>query len=533
MTDEIEPVIAQHYQDLDTGCVYGYDAATDTYVLEYCPPEVPLTTSGDTPPANPGVGDVWIDTSQDPAITNVWDGTQWQPSGGIPGPVGPTGPPGPTGDPGPPGAPGSDAAVDTIPPDQPLIKALSSNLVTQEDGTSLTAISVTLGYLPPPPGLNDLAQFVIQLTRETDQSPQRNPDWTKGQTRYAASADLVGGDTTTLLGPVVSATPYYVRAAAIDIIGNRSAWSLVSPITTAVDLDGPARVTGITVVPGMGVLGVRWDPVQNSDFAYVEVGIRVSPAGSWLNLQTAGTVIVLTNLLNGTLYDLRLRSVDWSGNTLHDTGNLDTDGNPVYVTLQVTDPEVGWSVLYHGTPTPVPANALVWDSAIIEDIFAGQINADWIDTGTLKVGGANASIEVYDAGDATHVPPIPPHLIGSWDENGLTILDPDPVTGQSRYEMSITDASLIITDLQDPLNPFDVVTINPLGIDAASVTFGSARGGHNLVLNSSFELGAFVTQTLVTAGWDVAADWNAAGSRQGADINLTTGAGTITMTSVT
>jgi hypothetical protein len=58
------------------------------------------------------------------------------------------------------------------------------------------------------------------------------------------------------------------------------------------------------------------------------------------------------------------------------------------------------------------------------------------------------------------------------------------------------------------------------------------RGGHNLVQNSSFELGAFSATALTNSQWDVAADWNAAGSRQGADINLTTGASTITMTAI-
>ena len=98
--------------------------------------------------------------------------------------------------------------------------------------------------------------------------------------------------------------------------------------------------------------------------------------------------------------------------------------------------------------------------------------------------------------------------------------------------MTLDESGLFIWDMADIANPYPVVSVTPLGIDASSITFGSARGGHNLVQNSSFELGAFSASATVNSIWDTGTDWNAAGSRQGADINVTTpaAAGSLSMT---
>jgi hypothetical protein len=319
------------------------------------------------------------------------------------------------------------------------------------------------------------------------------------------------------------------------------------------DLDGPAQPTDIVTYPGMSSIAVRWSPVNDPDFAYTEVQIREAyrapvaaapplPAiperfvGPWVGVQTGGTLIVLTPLQNTTpedpmTYDIRLRSVDTSGNTRDELGSVKA----------ADEPERGWvDTDGAGQPIqevaiPVPGNALVWDEAIIEDVFAGNINADWITAGTLHVGGRPSSagqIEVYDAGlpalPGDPIPdPVPPRLIGVWDKDGILIRKPEGRTDNSRYEMRISDSSIVITDLEDG---FDPVTIQPLGIDAASITFGSARGGHNLVLNSSFELGAFGVVALADTLWDLAADWNA--YRQGADVNITVGASSLSMATV-
>jgi hypothetical protein len=72
--------------------------------------------------------------------------------------------------------------------------------------------------------------------------------------------------------------------------------------------------------------------------------------------------------------------------------------------------------------------------------------------------------------------------------------------------------------------------MSPLGIDAASITFGSARGGHNLIQNSSFELGSFSQSVVNYYAWDVRADWDATRLYE---FNMTTNDGDIQMASVT
>jgi hypothetical protein len=118
-------------------------------------------------------------------------------------------------------------------------------------------------------------------------------------------------------------------------------------------------------------------------------------------------------------------------------------------------------------------------------------------------------------------------LIGRWSTDGIEVFDPT----NPQYKMVIAESELTIWDLSDPGNPDRRVHLTPLGIDAASITFGSARGGHNMILNSSFELGRFALSQVVEHNWDVAADWDA--TRVGSDTNVTTGSTSLTMTSVT
>jgi hypothetical protein len=459
-----EPVTAKHYEDLNTGCVYELDEdpaspTYGTYLMVFCPP-----TSG-----------------------------------------------------------GGGYTPDTTPPTAPIIKSTSSSSTGQEDGTSITNIVAVVGYTTPPTGLNDLDQITMQTTRFSlpGVTPPQ-PDWTLAASWSAASADRTGTLDTSIIQPTaLAATAYWIRANAVDTSGNRSGWSPIIQITTASDMTGPPAPSGIVVQSGMSTIGVRWDPIEVDDLDYVEVQWRVTPTGNWTSVQVHGTITVITGLPNETTYDLRVRSVDTSGNVLYDTGTTDVDGNPIYATVKAVDqPEYGWVSAGQATPTTLAGDDLVWDSAMIGEIFAGEINADWITAGTLRVGtgsGKAAAIEVYDSAG---------HLIGKWSTAGIEVYDPT----HTGYKLVITNASLTIYDLTDPANPVTSVSMTPLGIDAASITFGSARGGHNLILNSSFEQGRFGTSVVINNLWDVAADWNA--TRVGADANVTTGANDLTMTTI-
>jgi hypothetical protein len=147
------------------------------------------------------------------------------------------------------------------------------------------------------------------------------------------------------------------------------------------------------------------------------------------------------------------------------------------------------------TPTALPADALVWEEGMFEKLFAGHLSADWLTGGSLTVGGQNHV-------DAITVINSQGQTMGTWSSDGLRILGANP-----NFYLVISESGLKIVDATNPTNPVDRVTLSPLGIDAASITFGSARGGHNLIQNSSFELGSFAqTQTSYYA-WDVQADW--------------------------
>ena len=56
--------------------------------------------------------------------------------------------------------------------------------------------------------------------------------------------------------------------------------------------------------------------------------MAVAGSGAWQSVQTQGTLVVLTGLVNGTTYDVRVRSVDTSGNVLNDTGATDVTATP-------------------------------------------------------------------------------------------------------------------------------------------------------------------------------------------------------------
>jgi len=443
------------------------------------------------------------------------DTGEWEVTGSLAGPAGPEGPPGPEGPEGPPGT----GTSDTVPPPPPEILSVEPNTVLNVDGSSMTTFVVMAGYAVPPVGLTDLDRFFLESTRFPQAADSSLPDWSKATVWYSQSEDATGTLPTPIVQPsVLAAETYWLRVYAIDQTGNRSVASVPLTVLSSEDAQAPPAPTDIVAQAGMSTIGLRWSPVLATDFSYTEVGWRESPAGNWVTVQITGTMVVITGLTNGVAYDIRLRSVDWSNNTLIDPA---ADPQPVPDSTKATDPEAGWVSAGTYTPVALPGDSLVWDEAMIEELFAGNIDADWITAGTLKVGGPGQSsaIEVYDGAG---------NLIGRWSTEGIEVFDPD----NPNYKMAIAESSLYIYDVTDPLNPFATVSITPLGIDAASVTFGSARGGHNLIPNSSFELGQFSATDLRNQVWDVAADWNAAGSRQGADVNVSTNAFDLNMTVV-
>ena len=389
---------------------------------------------------------------------------------------------------------------DTTAPDPPIIKLLTSLSNQQDDGTTLTVVTATVGYLAPPPGLDDLGGFTMEVTFRGLPGAPTTPDWTTGIKWLGPANDRAGAaDVVITATGLLPATNYWVRVSAVDVNGNRSAWSAVQAIASAGDNVGPPLPTGVVAQVGHGTIGLRWTPINALDLDYVEVQYREAPAENWTSIRVMGTLTIITGLKNDAAtpsgYEVRLRSVDSSGNVLRD------DGGGNFTTVKVaTDPNAGWvSVTPNPRPTALSGDSLVWSEAMFGNLFAGWINADWITAGTLKVGtlarGQAKAIEVFDASGAP---------IGSWSTDGIEVLSPSNGT----YRMLIKDSSLTIWSGWGTASPYEAVKLSPLGVDAASITFGTARGGHNLIINSSFELGKFAVGAPQEHLWDTASDFN-------------------------
>lgn len=195
---------------------------------------------------------------------------------------------------------------------------------------------------------------------------------------------------------------------------------------------------------------------------------------------------------------------------------IDSDGITIVDgKLLVTD-ALGNVLIQDGV---VQAAGIAAGSITASSISADGISADSIKSGTLIVkpveGQAAEGIEVQD---------VTGNTLGRWDEDGIKIVDP---ANQGRY-LLIDSGSLNFTN--DNGQFVFTAAITPEGINASAINFGSIPGGHNLVLNSSFELADFVAAPSTFEFTDNT-DW-AAGARVTALDNITEGATALTATSV-
>lgn len=141
-----------------------------------------------------------------------------------------------------------------------------------------------------------------------------------------------------------------------------------------------------------------------------------------------------------------------------------------------------------------------WDRSLdAQDMTVGQLIGDQISAGAIGAvhivtegitadvirGGVLILRPVSDYTQGIRVEDAAGILLASWGPTGMKITDPaDP----SRYVL--LNAGALAFTSNDGADGFPNA-ITPDGINATSITFGAAPGGHNLVMNSSFELGDF------------------------------------------
>jgi hypothetical protein len=203
---------------------------------------------------------------------------------------------------------------------------------------------------------------------------------------------------------------------------------------------------------------------------------------------TRNSVFWVPDLTPDVLYYFQVRAVDYSGNVV----TSDTDATPVDYLVY---PDAGWTASVTATPTLVGSSDFGAYSIRATLGHIGDLNADLLTAGklTLKPTGTTA-MEVRGAGN---------ELLGFWDPtNGITIY------GTNQADYGVFDDGY----LRFYKNGVMLAEMGPDGILADSIRLGALPGGHNVVLNSSFEMAAFIqgTASIVFTDSTTSPGWKAA-----------------------
>lgn len=376
----------------------------------------------------------------------------------------------------------SHIAFDPTPPAMPTDLVLSSEVQADADGHSILRLIITLTQ----PADSDLYGCWVEYTNldgSVDPDPPA-PDWDRpGKVFIPAAVGKASVD------GVAGGTLYWARAYAVDVQGNRSATTAVVSHTTGKDAEAPNIPTTLSLVGGFRGFGASFDASEAADLMFSELrfapddGTGTAPdTNNWSIIRTKNSALFVGGLDGDARYWVQVRCVDLSGNVM--TSLLD----PTAVDY-VANPEAGWSAQETVVTLLVGQADIAFDSITADHIIAGSLSADDIGAGTLTIRPLESfarGIEVRGADDA---------LLGRWDELGLKVVDPlDP----ARY-LLLDSGQMKFT--QDGGATFPTA-ITPEGINASAISFGNAPGGHNLILNSSFELADFVAAPSVVTFTD-------------------------------
>ena len=356
--------------------------------------------------------------------------------------------------------------------------------------------------------LLDLYGTYIEFTQHSDGAEVPSPVWDRPELVFC------GVDSTSIaVEGVIGGRTYWARAYSSDVQSNRSTVTAVQSHTTVGDLEPPGIPQGITAVAGYRGMGVYWNPGIDQDLAFYEVRWAPDLAGapdtnSWNMLTTKATRMFISDLVPDTLYWVQARAVDLSGNVQLNAGST------AAVNYQANG-EAGWTPAVSATPTKIGAADHAFNSVVANFINVGYLTADAIQTGKLKLSTTvtdyTDGLEVYQGAA----------LVGKWDDTGLRI-------------QSSTDANDYLIMDEGSLEVYEngalKVQITKAGIKGDGITFGQLPGGHNVLMNPSFELAQFTTGANAYT-YTGSTEW-AVGQRTSTD-NITEGAGALTMTLTT
>lgn len=337
---------------------------------------------------------------------------------------------------------------------------------------------------------NDLAFFELRYAPDigTGLAPDTN-NWTTIRTK--ATGAFIGNLPADTNADGLPDSRYWFQVRAVDTTGNVAPWQADNFTASAATnvLTMPSvhqfiagdRVRFSALVGGTGL-------TEGTDYYVIAGGLTT-------------TAFKVSTTVGGAEVDI---TVDYTSGSV--------DGYPVYRDYQ-QEPDTGWCIAVSGDPALVGSSTIQYQSIGTEHVKVTGLSADIIMAGTLDIDTNDANmtdgIKVYDDGV----------LIGLWNETGLYVYDAvDPLD-----YIRLFDGGLSIF-----ADGVEIAALTPDGVSASALTFGSLPGGHNVILNSGFELAAFGTGP-AEATWDVQADFD------GTDVsvtNLTHNAGNITATTL-
>jgi hypothetical protein len=411
-----------------------------------------------------------------------------------------------------PGYPGDDTKPATI-----TTLAMTAAYQQQADGSSIPVLVATWTLLTS----LDIIGYELQWKETGD-------DWLTAEVlKVGISTDNVDGTTkaVTLAKGVLGGVSYDVRIRGYDMEAMLGDWSDTETVTALADSSAPPTPEP-TAISGYKLIALQWDQSSAPDLAFYQVRYTTTPLDdeSWTIVQTLSSRVVITGLDYTAEYTLQVRAVDRSGNV---RVSLDP-ATLVEVIGSYEDETIGWSAAVLATPGKVGTQDIAATSAIIGFLDSGEIDADWINAGSLTVGGNTNDeyadgISVYDAALPTA------QLVGQWTSAGILLLDPDE-SPPNQSAMLLTEGELKFSASYtgDVGTTIWTTAVGPDGISADAILLGSFSGGSNRMLNAGIELAVFAITVRTSATWTTSAELATATEM----VNMTTTGDQLTMSTV-